>query len=90
MKALVIVNGFDKVGIVHAVTGILMDYNVNIEDISQTIMDGNIFVMSMLVDGEDLASSFHELSEKLTQTGKEIGVDIRIQRTDVFHAMHNI
>jgi len=90
MKALIIVNGTDCVGIVHAVTGVLMDYKINIEDISQTIMDGNIFVMSMLVAGDELAQSFHELSEKLTAEGERIGVNIRIQRTDVFHAMHNI
>lgn len=90
MKALIIVNGQDCVGIVHAVTGVLLQYSINIEDISQTIMDDSIFVMSMLVSGAALAEDFHTVSQAFSALSEKSGMNIRIQRTDVFHAMHNI
>ncbi len=88
-KAIVTVVGKDTVGIIHSVTGVLSDNKVNVLDISQTILDG-MFTMMMVVDIEGSAVSFDELSKLLSQEGEKIGVEIRIQLTDIFEAMHRI
>ena len=89
MKAIVSVLGTDKKGIIARVSGALYDMNVNIEDISQTIMQ-EYFTMIMLVDIAESKLKFSELSEKLNALGKEIGVDIRIQSEAIFQTMHRI
>ena len=88
MKALVTVLGKDKVGIIAKVSGELAKLGVNVEDISQTIMQ-DYFVMIMMVEvpkGEKIA----EITPKLDELGKEIGVSVRIQHEDIFNAMHRI
>ena len=88
MKAIVTVLGKDKVGIIAKVSGELAKLGVNVEDISQTIMQ-DYFVMIMMVEvpkNEKIA----EISPKLDELGKEIGVSIRIQHEDIFNAMHRI
>ena len=88
MKAIVTVIGKDKSGIIAKVSGALAERGVNIEDISQTIVQGN-FTMIMLCNlGENLSVS--ELSDALYTTGKEAGVTIRVQHEDIFSAMHKI
>jgi len=89
MKAVITVTGMDKIGIIANVSTILADNSVNIEDISQTTMQG-YFMMYMLVDISKMTVSFGELSEKLSVRGKEIGVEIRIQKDEIFKAMHSI
>ena len=88
-KAIITVIGKDKVGIICGVSKALSDNNVNILNISQTIMDG-MFTMMMIVDVEICSNGFDALSDKLSETGKELGVDIRIQLEDIFNAMHRI
>ena len=88
-KAIVTVVGKDTVGIIHAVTGTLADNNVNVLDISQTILDG-MFTMMMVVDVSHSKSDVTELSDILNKTGERIGVEIRIQLVDIFEAMHRI
>jgi len=89
MKAVITVTGIDKIGIIANVSAILADNMVNIEDISQTTMQG-YFMMYMLVDISDMTVSFGELSEKLSNKGREIGLEIRIQKDEIFKAMHSI
>jgi len=81
--------GVDRVGIVAGISSLLANYNVNIEDISQTIMQG-IFVMAMIVDISNMSSSFSELKRALQEKGKELGVEVWVQREEIFKAMHRI
>lgn len=89
MKAIVTVIGKDQVGIIASVCALLSGYDVNILNISQSILQ-EYFVMVMLVDLTRCRSSIVELSEKLDQSGQERGLSIRIQREDIFNAMHRI
>lgn len=89
MRAIVTVIGRDRVGIIHQVSGILADNQVNILDISQTIMQ-EYFTMIMLVDTAMCPVSFSELAEVLEKAGSESGLSIHIQREDSFEAMHRI
>lgn len=89
MRAVITVIGKDRVGIIAAVSNILADSNVNILDISQTIMQ-DIFTMIMLVDISKLSKSFNELAEQLESMGKELGLSVRIQHEDIFNSMHRI
>ena len=89
MKAVITVTGIDKIGIIANVSVILADNKVNIEDISQTTMQG-YFMMYMLVDISDMNVSFNELAEKLSDKGKEMGLEIRIQKDEIFKAMHSV
>ncbi len=89
MKAIVTVIGKDTVGIIADVCSLLAAQGVNVLDISQTVMQ-EYFTMIMLVDASKCATSFVELSEKLKAHGTERGLVIRIQREDIFNAMHRI
>jgi len=89
MRAIITVIGCDKVGIIANVSAVLAKNNINILDISQTIMQ-DIFTMIMLVDISGLKTSFAELSDKLEEKGKEMGLSIRIQHEDIFNSMHRI
>lgn len=88
-KAIITVLGKDKVGITHGVTHVLADKNVNILDISQTILS-DMFTMMMLVDVEKSTVEFTQLSKELDSVGKELGLEIRIQLEEIFQAMHRI
>lgn len=88
MKAIVTVLGKDKVGIIAKVSGELSKMDVNVEDISQTVMQ-DYFAMMMMVEvpnGTDVA----KITANLDELGKEIGVSIRMQHEDIFNAMHRI
>lgn len=88
MKAIVSVIGKDKSGIIAKVSSALADKKVNIEDISQTIVQGN-FTMIMVCDlGDNI--SVAELSDALDKTGEEAGVKIHVQHEDIFNAMHSL
>ncbi len=89
MNAIVTVLGQDRVGIIAAVCNRLANYNVNILDISQTILQG-AFTMVMAVDVSQSTASFGELGKGLNDLGAELGLSIRIQREDIFNAMHSI
>jgi ACT domain-containing protein len=81
--------GEDRVGIVAAVTKALADNGVNIEDIRQTIISG-VFSMTMLVTVDEDAAPFDEVQAALAMVGDEIGLQITLQREDVFRAMHRV
>ena len=89
MNAIVTVVGQDRVGITAAICVKLASYNVNILDISQTILHG-AFTMVMAVDVGAATASIAELSTALAELGKEMDLSIRIQREEIFDAMHRI
>ena len=89
MKAIVSVFAKDAKGITAYVTSLLAEQEINILDISQTLMQ-EYFTMIMLVDITDCPLSFHELATWLTEKGQERLLDIHIQRQDIFEAMHRI
>lgn len=89
MKAIMTVIGVDRVGIVADVSALLAKMGVNILDISQTIMDG-LFTMTILVDTASASASFEDISAALAAKGEELSLSIRIQRRDLFTAMHRI
>lgn len=89
MKTIVTVIGKDKPGIIAKVSVALAENNVNIEDISQTIMQGN-FTMLMLCDLSNSSLNVKELSNVLNQVGEQAGVSIHVQNEEIFNAMHKI
>ena len=89
MKAIVTVIGKDKPGIIAGVCTLFAESDVNILDISQTVMQ-DFFTMSMLVDLTKSTVSFTELADALDAKGEAMGVNIRIQREDIFDLMHRI
>jgi len=89
MKAIVSVFAKDSKGITAYVTSLLAENEINILDISQTLMQ-EYFAMIMLVDLTDCVRPFHELAAELKEKGMERALDIHIQRQDIFEAMHRI
>ena len=88
-KAIVTVIGSDRPGIIAAVSAKLLEYNVNILDISQTILQ-EYFAMVMLVDVTAIPVSFHTLKQGLTELGEQIGMSVKIQGAEIFDAMHKV
>ena len=89
MRAIVTVIGKDRVGIIANVCTLLAQNGVNILDISQTVLQ-EYFTMIMLVDTSACPAPFGELSKALKERGEEQSLSIRIQREDIFEAMHRI
>ena len=89
MKAIVTVVGKDRIGIIANVCSLLAHYQVNILDISQTVMQG-YFTMMMAVDTAKSEIPFAELAKKLEAKGEEMGMSIRLQREDIFEALHRV
>ena len=89
MKAIVSVVGHDRVGIIAAVCAKLAEYNINVIDLSQTILNEN-FTMVMAVDIAKMTVSFAEIREILSGLGDEMSLSIHIQREEIFEAMHTI
>ena len=87
MKAVVTVVGKDKTGIIAKVTKYLADEGLNVEDISQTVLQ-DYFAMIMLI--ETGKANVSDLRSGLSTLGKKIGVDISVQHEDIFTAMHRI
>ena len=88
-KIVVTVIGADRVGIVAGVTKELAKENINILDISQTILDG-IFDMVLICDMENEKGSLKQVQDDMGELGRELGVDVRVQLADIFYAMHRI
>ena len=89
MKAIVTVVGKDQVGIIAGVCSTLADNRINVLDISQTIMEG-YFTMMMVVDLAESRAPFDALRASLKEYGESRGLSIRIQREDIFDAMHKL
>lgn len=88
-KSIITVVGKDTVGITAKVCTYLAENNINILDISQTIVQG-YFNMMMIVDMNEAKEKFREVSEELNKIGEEIGVTIRCQRSEIFEKMHRL
>lgn len=88
-QIIVTVQGVDKVGIVAKVTSVLAEYEVNIEDIKQTLMQGH-FVMFMLGDISKSTFSFKEIKDALLNAGNELGMEVWVQRKEIVDNMHGI
>ena len=89
MKAVVTVVGKDRVGIIAAVCTQLAAYQVNVLDISQTVMQG-YFTMMMVVDVSESVLPLAELAQQMEEKGREMNLSIRLQREDIFDAMHRV
>ena len=89
MKAVVTVVGKDRVGIIGETCIALAGFNVNILDISQTVLQ-EYFTMMMVVDVTNCNVPLAELSKSMDAKGQEMGLSIRVQREDIFEAMHRI
>ena len=89
MKAIVTVVGKDAVGIIANVCVELAKYNINVLDISQTVMQG-YFTMMMVVEVSQSTVPVVELAKVLEDKGKDMGLSIRLQREDIFEAMHRV
>lgn len=89
MNAIITVVGKDKVGIIAGVCVALEKINVNILDISQTVLQ-SMFTMNMLVDIKNANVDYAQIVEALDKEGERLGVSIRIQKEEIFDAMHKI
>ena len=89
MRAIVTVTGKDTVGIIGGVCTRLSHYNINILDISQTVLQG-YFTMTMVVDVSQANTPFGELVKLMADYGAERHLSIRVQREDIFDAMHKL
>ena len=89
MKCVISVLGKDRSGIVASVATVLAECGANIDDISQTIL-GDIFSMTMLVTLDVQRAGFNEVQERLAAVGEELGVQVTLQREDVFQYMYKI
>ena len=88
-QIIITVTGADKIGIVASVSNKLAQYNVNIEDIKQTIMQ-NSFCMIMLCNIKNMNVSFKDFKDGILELSKELSMEIWIQKKEIFDKMHNI
>ena len=88
-KALISVTGLDTTGIIARVATKLSEMNINILDITQTILDG-YFTMMMVVDLDGSGLDFEEINQELEPVREELKMSIHMQRMDIFDAMHRI
>ena len=89
MKAIVTVVGKDKKGIIAKVSNDLFENDVNIADISQTIMQ-DMFTMIMMIEFDETAASVTDIEKKLEAVENELGLKIHVQREEIFSSMHRI
>lgn len=89
MKCIITVLGTDKVGIIAKVCTYLSEVNINILDISQTIVSG-YFNMMMIVDVDKASKSLEAFTDDLIEIGNNLGVKITVQHEDIFNCMHRI
>ena len=89
MRAVVTVMGKDRSGIIAKITGVLYEYNVNVLDIRQNVME-DIFSMVMLVDLSKCTVELSQLSKIMEEIGNAIAVKVIIMHEDVFNAMHRV
>ncbi len=89
MKAILTVIGTDKVGIIAGISNELLKLNINILDVNQTIMD-KYFTMIMMLDLKECDSNFESIKSSLVIKGEELGVEVKIQREEIFNSMHTL
>ena len=89
MRAIITVVGKDMVGILAKVSALCSECNVNVIEVSQSILQ-DMFCMIMLVDAEKINTQFASFADRLTDEGKEMNLVIHVMREDVFNSMHRI
>jgi ACT domain-containing protein len=89
MRAVLTVIGKDTVGILAKVSAICSDYNANITEVTQSVLQ-DMFAMIMLVDISKLNKNFTELSDRMKNLGDELGLSIHVMHEDIFNSMHRI
>ncbi|SCJ40356.1 ACT domain-containing protein [uncultured Clostridium sp.] len=89
MKAILTVIGKDQVGIIAGVSTELQKLNINILDVTQTIMQG-YFTMIMMLDLSNISCDFDNVKKTLLEKGQALGVDVKIQREEIFNSMHTL
>ena len=88
-RAIITIIGSDRVGIIAGISTVLAEANVNILDISQSVIR-EFFTMIMMVDLSAASISFEALADNLARKGASLGVKVEIQREEIFKAMHRI
>ncbi len=89
MRAVVTVIGKDNVGILHQVSGICAEYQANVIEVTQSVLQ-DLFAMIMLVDISAMTTDFAVLSDRMNQLGEELGLSIHTMHEDIFNSMHRI
>lgn len=89
MRGVISVVGKDTVGILAKVSGICSEYNANVIEVSQSVLQ-ELFAMIMLIDITNINKEFSELQEKLSALGDELGLSIHTMHEDIFNSMHRI
>ena len=89
MKAILTVIGKDKVGIIAGISSELQELNINILDVNQTIMS-EFFIMIMMLDLKLSKNNFDEIKNILEDKGKKLGVEVKIQREEIFNSMYTV
>jgi ACT domain-containing protein len=89
MRAVVTVIGKDTVGILHKVSGICAEYNVNVIEVTQSVLQ-DMFAMIMLVDISAINADFSKLVDSMDGLGKELGLSIHTMHEDIFNSMHSV
>lgn len=89
-RVVVTVQGIDRVGIVAEVARVLAEGKANLTDISQSVLRDDLFVMVAVADLAENGAGFDELSAALAASAATLGVDIRLQREEIFRAMHRV
>ena len=89
MRAIISVVGKDTVGILAKVSSLCAASQVNVVDVTQTILQ-DMFVMVMMVDISKMTVTFSDFSDEVTGYGKEAGLVIHVMHEDIFNAMHRI
>ena len=88
-KIIITISGVDRIGIVAKVTTVLTEYKVNIEDMKQSIMQ-DYFVMFLLGDISAADKSFKEIKDAVQKAGEDLGMEVWVQKKQIFDNMHNI
>lgn len=89
MKSILTVIGKDQVGIIAGISNELQKLNINILNVTQTIMD-EYFTMIMLLDQSNANANIETIKNALSAKGKELKVDVKIQREEIFNTMHSL
>ena len=89
MKAILTVIGEDKVGIIAGISNKMLEYKINILDVNQTIMQG-FFTMIMVLDIKEMNVSFEEVKAGLNAGGERLGVEVKVQKEEIFKSMHSL
>ena len=90
MRAILTVTGKDRPGIIASVSAELYRFNSNLLDVTQTVLRDDFFTMIMLVDLDGLNAEFTDFKAGLTECCKKIGMEVQVQREEIFESMHRV